>query len=94
MLEPQRPRENHLLRALPISEWARITPHLELVPLPLGEVLYESGNELQHVHFPATDAIPGSTEKLDILAQRIQLGLPLWHPKDRLNYDKSGTRDD
>jgi hypothetical protein len=57
MLEPQSPRENHLLRALPLSEWARITPHLEVVPLPLGEVLYESGNELQHVHFPATGAI-------------------------------------
>src|SRR5258706_14583609 len=57
MLEPQSPRENHLLRALPISEWARVTPHLELVPLPLGEVVYESGNELHHVHFPATGAI-------------------------------------
>jgi len=57
MLEPQSPRENHLLRALPISESARITPHLELCPLPLGEVLYESGNELHHVHFPATGAV-------------------------------------
>lgn len=45
-------------------------------------------------NFQATDAIPGSMEKLDILAQRIQLGLPLWHPNDRLNYDKAGSRED
>ena len=57
MREPQSPRQNHLLAALPNSEWDRITPHLELVEMPLGEVLYESGNELQHVHFPATGAI-------------------------------------
>ncbi len=33
--------------------------------------------------FCATDAEPGSREKLAILAHRIQLGLPLWHPNDR-----------
>jgi len=31
----------------------------------------------------ATDAEPGSSEKLEILARRIQMGLPLWHPDDR-----------
>ena len=31
-------------------------PHLELIPLPLGKVLYESGEALRHVYFP-TDAI-------------------------------------
>jgi CRP-like cAMP-binding protein len=55
--EPQSPRQNHLLRALPVSEWDRITPHLELVKLPLGEVLYESRDQRQHVYFPATGAI-------------------------------------
>lgn len=33
--------------------------------------------------FAATDAEPGSAEKLAILACRIQQGLPLWHPLDR-----------
>jgi hypothetical protein len=33
--------------------------------------------------FQATNAIPGSPEKLQILAWRIQSGLPLWHPNDR-----------
>ncbi len=51
---PQSPNQNHLLAALPTSEFERIVPHLELVAMPLGEVLYESGGQLQHVYFPTT----------------------------------------
>lgn len=45
---------NRLLRVLPNDVWQRIAPHLELVPLPLGSALYESGVDLKHVHFPTT----------------------------------------
>lgn len=50
------PKQNHLLAALPPSEFERIAPDLELVTLKLGEVLYESGGRLTHVYFP-TDSI-------------------------------------
>ncbi|MDE2371176.1 MAG: Crp/Fnr family transcriptional regulator [Burkholderiales bacterium] len=50
------PHANHLLAALPPDEWARWQAHLELVDLPLGTVIYESGRVLGHVYFPA-DAI-------------------------------------
>jgi CRP-like cAMP-binding protein len=50
------PQQNHLLAALPLAERARLFPHLQLVPMPLGKVLYESGDVLRHVYFP-TDAI-------------------------------------
>ncbi|NMG73973.1 Crp/Fnr family transcriptional regulator [Aromatoleum diolicum] len=50
------PRQNHLLAALPADEYARLAPHLELIPMPLGEVLYESGIQMRHVYFP-TDSI-------------------------------------
>ena len=33
--------------------------------------------------FRSTEAIPGSDEKLAILAERVRMGLPLWHPSDR-----------
>jgi hypothetical protein len=33
--------------------------------------------------FSSTNALPGSTDKLSILAARIKQGLPLWHPQDR-----------
>ncbi len=54
MNDPHAPRQNHLLAALPAEEYARLIPQLELVPMPLGKVLYESGNELHHVYFPTT----------------------------------------
>lgn len=50
------PQQNHLLAALPADVKQRLFAHLELVPLPLGDVLYESGDALHHVYFP-TDAI-------------------------------------
>ena len=48
------PRQNHLLAALPAQDFARLSAHLELVPMPLGHVLYESGSELRQVYFPTT----------------------------------------
>jgi CRP-like cAMP-binding protein len=48
------PNQNHLLATLPAEIFERITPHLELISLPLGEVLYEFGGQLQHVYFPTT----------------------------------------
>jgi CRP-like cAMP-binding protein len=48
------PNQNHLLAALPTAEFERLAPHLELVPLPLGEVLYEPGGQLQHAYFPTS----------------------------------------
>ena len=51
------PRQNRLLAALPDSEWARWLPQLELVEMPLGKVLYESGRKLTHVYFPTTSII-------------------------------------
>ena len=48
------PRDNHLLASLPTEAWERLEPHLELTPMPLGLVLYESGSQLQHVYFPTT----------------------------------------
>ena len=48
--------QNHLLAALPRDAQQRLFPHMKLVDLPLGKVLYESGDALHHVFFP-TDAI-------------------------------------
>ena len=48
------PSQNHLLAALPTAEFEALAAHLELVPLPLGEMLYEPGGQLQHAYFPTT----------------------------------------
>ena len=51
---PQSPNQNQLLAALPTAEFERIAPHLELIAMPLGDVLYESGGQMQYVYFPTT----------------------------------------
>jgi len=48
------PSQNHILAALPTAEFERLAPHLELVPLLLGESLYEPGGQLRHAYFPTT----------------------------------------
>jgi CRP-like cAMP-binding protein len=50
------PQQNLLLAALSTPERERLFPHLQLTPLPLGKVLYESGDVMRHVYFP-TDSI-------------------------------------
>src|SRR5689334_21345483 len=47
---------NQILRALPPDERERLFPHLQLVAMPLGMVVYESGARLRHIYFP-TDCI-------------------------------------
>ena len=51
------PNQNHLLAALLDAEFDRLAPHLELVHMLLGDVLYESGGKLRHVYFPTTSII-------------------------------------
>jgi CRP-like cAMP-binding protein len=48
------PHQNYLLAALPEDIFERLSPHLELVSMPLGKVIYESGEQLYSVYFPTT----------------------------------------
>ena len=54
MITPRKANQNHLLAALTTEILDRINPHLELVAMPAGVVLHESGDQLQHVYFPTT----------------------------------------
>jgi len=49
--------QNHLLAALPNAEFKFLAPHLELVDLPLGEMIYEPGVQLQYAYFPTTSIV-------------------------------------
>lgn len=48
------PHQNHLLAALPEMDFDRMSASLKLVPLRLGQVLYESGSQQRSVYFPTT----------------------------------------
>ena len=54
MPETHSPSQNHLLAALTKEEFDRLVPHLELVPLRLGDLLYEPDEQLRHAYFPTS----------------------------------------
>jgi CRP-like cAMP-binding protein len=79
------PSENHLLAALSPAERERIYPHLQTVPMPLGKVLYESGDVLRHVYFP-TDSIisllyvmaDGASAEISVVGNEGLIGVALF----------------
>ena len=85
MPSSHKPQQNHLFLALPSEARERVFPHLELVQMPLGHVLYESGTTLQHVYFP-TDAIisllyvmeDGASAEIAIVGNEGLIGIALF----------------
>jgi CRP-like cAMP-binding protein len=81
----QSPLQNHLLAALPANEFKRLEANLELIPLPLGRVLYESGGELGSVYFPTTAIVSilyelenGASAEIAIVGNEGVLGISLF----------------
>jgi CRP-like cAMP-binding protein len=79
------PRQNHLLDALLKSEYDRLFPNLEPVNLTLGQVLYESGQKLEHVYFPTNSIISllyvmenGASAEIAIVGNEGILGISLF----------------
>jgi hypothetical protein len=58
-----------------------------------GDWNYEPEETDAKEGFDSTSALPGSDQKLEVLAKRIQNGLPLWHPKDRLHHGSADPSD-
>jgi CRP-like cAMP-binding protein len=79
------PQQNRLLAALSPDERQRLYPHLQLVPMPLGKVLYESGDVLRHVYFP-TDSIvsllyvlaDGASAEISVVGNEGMIGIALF----------------
>jgi CRP-like cAMP-binding protein len=79
------PQQNHLLAALSDTERERIYPQLKLVPMPLGQVLYEPGDVLRHVYFP-TDSIvsllyvlaDGASAEISVVGNEGIIGIALF----------------
>jgi CRP-like cAMP-binding protein len=57
MASPHSPKQNHLLAALPGTDYARLLPDLELVAMPLGWSVYESGDRMGYLYFPTTSIV-------------------------------------
>src|SRR5450631_2678482 len=79
------PHQNQLLDALPASDYQRVASHLELIPMKLGDVLYESGATLRYVYFPTTCSISllyvmedGASAEIAIVGNEGVLGISLF----------------
>jgi len=85
MPAPHNPTQNHLLAALPFAEFGRLSAHLELVPLSLGDILCESDRLLEHVYFPTTSIISmlyvmtdGASTEIAMVGNEGMLGVSLF----------------
>jgi CRP-like cAMP-binding protein len=79
------PQQNQLLAALSSAERERIYPHLRLVPMPLGKVLYESGDLLSHVYFPIDSIVSllyvladGGSAEISVVGNEGLIGIALF----------------
>ena len=79
------PKQNHLLAALPAADFIRLAPQLELVPLALGAVIYESDGEQAHVYFPASGIVSllyvmndGAAAEIAVVGNEGMVGISLF----------------
>ena len=85
MPETLSPLQNHLLAALPADVRHRLFAYLEPAPLPLGKVLYESGDSMRHVYFPTDSIISllyvmenGSSGEISVVGNEGLVGIALF----------------
>ncbi|MFP6559392.1 Crp/Fnr family transcriptional regulator [Paraburkholderia sp. B3] len=85
MLKEDHRTGNHLLAVLPDAEWARLAPHLVPADMPLGKVVYESGDRLDHVYFPSTAIVSllyvmedGASAEIAIVGNEGVIGIALF----------------
>lgn len=82
----QQSRQNLLLKALPEDVWKRISPHLELVELPLGMcLLHEDCELLEYVYFPTNAIVSllcvmknGASTQTAMVGVEGMIGVPLF----------------
>jgi len=77
--------QNHLLDALPAGDYTRLKSQLELIPLALGQVLYEPGARLRYVYFPTTSIVSllyvmedGASAEIAVVGNEGMLGISLF----------------
>ena len=79
------PTGNHLLDALPPEDYARLASNLKPVAFALGDVIYESQGQMEHVYFPTTahvsllyTMLDGSTAEVGLVGNEGLVGIALF----------------
>ena len=77
--------KNHLLAGVKADELDRLLPNLQLLSLPLGQVIYESGEKMDHVYFPTTAIISllyimenGSSAEIGVVGNDGMVGIAIF----------------
>jgi hypothetical protein len=83
MWMPSKPTRNY------VAARAKVPPHISVI-----DAARDRDDDWEPVltdEFRSTDAPSGSAEKVEVLRQRVELGQPLWHVDDRVDYSGLGV---
>lgn len=79
------PRLNQVLAALPAADYARLLPDLELVPMPRGWTMSESGDHVNYLHFPTSGIVSliyaledGSCSEIALVGNEGMIGISIY----------------
>jgi CRP-like cAMP-binding protein len=79
------PQQNYLLASASAADLKLLVPHLQLVPMPLGTVLYEPGDVMRHVYFPTNCIVSllyvmenGASAEISIVGNNGLIGIALF----------------
>jgi len=79
------PNQNHILAVMTAEDYARLLPDLELVPVPLGWAVHESGGQMGFVYFPTTSIVSllyvmedGASAEIAIVGNEGLVGIALF----------------
>lgn len=79
------PRQNQILAALPTSEYERLLPDLQLVPMPVQWTLSESGDHVNFLHFPVSGIVSliyaledGSSSEIALVGDEGLVGISIY----------------
>ena len=79
------PKQNQILAALPKAEYERLLPELELVAMPLGWTMAESGDHVKYLHFPVSGIVSliyaledGSSSEIALVGNEGLIGISIY----------------
>lgn len=88
---PDDPKQNLILAALPAQDYERMLPDLELVPMPLGWTMSESGDHVNFLHFPTTGIVSliydlenGSKSEIALVGNEGMVGISIFMGGDSM----------
>lgn len=88
---PPDPKQNHILASLPAKDYQRLLPDLELVEMPLGWTMSESGDHVNFLHFPTSGIVSliysledGSSSETALVGNEGMVGISIFMGGDSM----------